>query len=527
MMIKKISAVVLAVMISAGMVCMTTAFAADENAVAATAQEYAADKDAGEQLVQNVLDKKDEIIKDMQSFDIDPDVSFSYSAWFQDLDLDGTPEFIMGGRVGDGSRHFYILDKDGKVNHLEGNSGVHDHIDGPEGFAYELCRNIYTGEFLYMMQGDVVRKMTFSADKGVTEEELCKTTYDEKTNSDVYTVGGKQVNKTQYGVFLSTISSYVPVDVTTTVIYQYEFAAAGKDELLKAYNDYTYSVPTKETGKADMIRNVKDAYDLLDEDLGDLSVEMSPDVEWDYEGWFEDIDFDGVPEFLIGGAADYEDGTSKRVFMAIDSSEYSYITDNRVSSDHGKGAESFGYKPYKNKTTGEYALLTADSYADKDTENYAVRRLVYAVGKYMETDLCTAQKDKTSGKTTYTVEGSEVSEEDFQKYLSSLNSTYEELSVNIESTGGKTILTDEIVLSSSYDAYKLGDVVGGASFTYEEKQNTSNDISIPDKTAGSQASKNYNTDSSTNPSTGAAAGVTAAIIAAGAGLAICAKRKKK
>ena len=39
--------------------------------------------------------------------------------------------------------------------------------------------------------------------------------------------------------------------------------------------------------------------------------------------------------------------------------------------------------------------------------------------------------------------------------------------------------------------------------------------------------KNYNTDSSTNPSTGAAAGVTAAIIAAGAGLAICAKRKKK
>ena len=99
--------------------------------------------------------------------------------------------------------------------------------------------------------------------------------------------------------------------------------------------------------------------------------------------------------------------------------------------------------------------------------------------------------------------------------------------MNIESTGGKTILTDESVLSSSYDAYKLGDVVGGASFTYEEKQNTSNDISIPDKTAGSQASKNYNTDSSTNPSTGAAAGGTATIIAAGAGLAICANRKKK
>ncbi len=522
MMIKKISAAVLAVMISAGMVCMTTAFAADENAAAATAQEYAADKDAGEQLVQNVLDKKDEIIKDMQSFDTDPDVPFSYSAWFQDLDLDGTPEFIMGGQVGDGSRHFYILDKDGKVNHLEGNSGVYDHIDGPEGFEYELCRNIYTGEFVYMMQGDVVRKMTFSADKGVTEEELCKTTYDEKTNSDVYTVGGKQVNKTQYGVFLSTISSYVPVDVTTTVIYQDEFAAAGKDELLKAYNDYTYSVPTKETGKADMIRHVKNAHDLLDEDLGDLSVEMSPDVEWDYEGWFEDIDFDGVPEFLIGGAADYEDGTSKRVFMAIDGSEHSYITDSRVSSDHGKGAESFGYKPYKNKTTGENALLTADSYADKDTENYAVRRLVYAVGKYKETDLCTAQKDKTSGKTTYIVEGSEVSEEDFQKYLSSLNSTYEELSVNIESTGSKTIPTDESVLGSSYDAYKLGDVVGDAAFAYGKKS-ADPKVDIP-----TSEGKTQDKSSAVNPSTGAVAGVAAAtVVGIGVGAALVAKRKKK
>ena len=93
--------------------------------------------------------------------------------------------------------------------------------------------------------------------------------------------------------------------------------------------------------------------------------------------------------------------------------------------------------------------------------------------------------------------------------------------------GETKVPNNEGTRAESYDDYKLGDVVGGASFTYVEKKNTSNDISNPDKTAGSQASKNYNTDSSTNPSTGAAAGVTAAIIAAGAGLAICAKRKKK
>ena len=89
--------------------------------------------------------------------------------------------------------------------------------------------------------------------------------------------------------------------------------------------------------------------------------------------------------------------------------------------------------------------------------------------------------------------------------------------------GENKVTNNEGTLAESYDNYKLGDVVGGANFTYVEKKNTSNDISNPDKTAGSQASKNYNTDSST----GAAAGVTAAIIAAGAGLAICAKRKKK
>lgn len=156
-----------------------------------------------------------------------------------------------------------------------------------------------------------------------------------------------------------------------------------------------------------------------------------------------------------------------------------------------------------------------------------MRKLFGCLGECLTADICTAEYDSKKGVTSYTIEGKEATSEEFQAYLAKLNSDYDELSVTISTMGENKVPNDEGTLAESYDNYKLGDVVGGANFTYEEKKNTSNDISNPDKTAGSQASKNYNTDSSTNPSTGAAAGVTAAIIAAGAGLAICAKRKKK
>ena len=156
-----------------------------------------------------------------------------------------------------------------------------------------------------------------------------------------------------------------------------------------------------------------------------------------------------------------------------------------------------------------------------------MRKLFSCLGECLTADICTAEYDSKKGVTSYTIEGKKATSEEFQAYLAKLNSDYDELSVTISTMGENKVPNDEGTLAESYDDYKLGDVVGGASFTYEEKKNTSNDISIPDKTAGSQASKNYNTDSSTNPSTGAAAGVTAAIVAAGAGLAICAKRKKK
>ena len=204
-----------------------------------------------------------------------------------------------------------------------------------------------------------------------------------------------------------------------------------------------------------------------------------------------------------------------------------FLADTNVSNDHGDGENGFGFKPYVNKQTGEKTYLSEDRYTENGKEHYAVRKLFSCLGECLTADICTAEYDSKKGVTSYTIEGKEATSEEFQAYLAKLNSDYDELSVTISTMGENKVPNNEGTLAESYDEYKLGDVVGGASFTYVEKKNTSNDISNPDKTAGSQASKNYNTDSSTNPSTGAAAGVTAAIIAAGAGLAICAKRKKK
>lgn len=204
-----------------------------------------------------------------------------------------------------------------------------------------------------------------------------------------------------------------------------------------------------------------------------------------------------------------------------------FLADTNVSNDHGDGENGFGFKPYVNKQTGEKTYLSEDRYTEDGKEHYAVRKLFGCLGECLTADICTAEYDSKKGVTSYTIEGKKATSEEFQAYLAKLNSDYDELSVTISTMGENKVPNNEGTLAESYDNYKLGDVVGGANFTYVEKKNTSNDISSPDKTAGSQASKNYNTDSSTNPSTGAAAGVTAAIIAAGAGLAICAKRKKK
>ena len=307
-----------------------------------------------------------------------------------------------------------------------------------------------------------------------------------------------------------------------------ETAKADADKLLEMYNEYNCVVMTAENKKDDMTSVIVEMNDLLKEMMVDVPSEIASDVDWSYNSWFEDLNFDGVPDFVIGGIADLlDEGTALRLYDVIGMGNAGFLADTNVSNDHGDGENGFGFKPYVNKQTGEKTYLSEDRYTEDGKEHYAVRKLFSCLGECLTADICTAEYDSKKGVTSYTIEGKEATSEEFQAYLAKLNSDYDELSVTISTMGENKVPNDEGTLAESYDDYKLGDVVGGANFTYVEKKNTSNDISNPDKTAGSQASKNYNTDSSTNPSTGAAAGVTAAIIAAGAGLAICAKRKKK
>lgn len=102
-----------------------------------------------------------------------------------------------------------------------------------------------------------------------------------------------------------------------------------------------------------------------------------------------------------------------------------------------------------------------------------MRKLFGCLGECLTADVCTAEYDSKKGVTSYTIEGKEATSEEFQAYLAKLNSDYDELSVTISTMGENKVPNNEGTLAESYDEYKLGDVVGGASFTYVEKKNTS------------------------------------------------------
>ena len=38
-----------------------------------------------------------------------------------------------------------------------------------------------------------------------------------------------------------------------------------------------------------------------EETMADAPYEIASDVDWSYNSWFEDLNFDGVPDFVIGG----------------------------------------------------------------------------------------------------------------------------------------------------------------------------------------------------------------------------------
>lgn len=58
--------------------------------------------------------------------------------------------------------------------------------------------------------------------------------------------------------------------------------------------------------------------DLLKEMMVDVPSEIADDVDWSYNSWFEDLNFDGVPDFVIGGIADLlDEGTALRLYDVI------------------------------------------------------------------------------------------------------------------------------------------------------------------------------------------------------------------
>ena len=133
-MIKKISAAAIAVIMSASM--MFTTASADAS--------YVLDKDAGEDFVNFIDGKLPDILKSMDSVADGDKTYFDYGSWFMDLDYDGVPEFIIGGEMADGDRHYSILTKDGKEIKIDDTVANGQYFPGFMGFDYMPYRDLYT-----------------------------------------------------------------------------------------------------------------------------------------------------------------------------------------------------------------------------------------------------------------------------------------------------------------------------------------------------------------------------------------------
>lgn len=154
-MIKKISAAALAVIMSASM--MFTTASADAS--------YVLDKDAGEDFINFIDGKLPDILKSMDSVADGDKTYFDYGSWFMDLDYDGVPEFIIGGEMADGDRHYSILTKDGKEIKIDDTVANGQYFPGFMGFDYMPYRDLYTGEVSYFSSNDKIKTMTFDPEK--------------------------------------------------------------------------------------------------------------------------------------------------------------------------------------------------------------------------------------------------------------------------------------------------------------------------------------------------------------------------
>ena len=279
-MIKKISAAAIAVIMSASM--MFTTASADAS--------YVLDKDAGEDFVNFIDGKLPDILKSMDSV-------------------------ADGDKMADGDRHYSILTKDGKEIKIDDTVANGQYFPGFMGFDYMPYRDLYTGEVSYFSSNDKIKTMTFDPEKGVTEKELCSEEYDLETDSTVYKTDGKEVSESEYYNYKSTLSRFIPLEVENTELTSDETAKADADKLLEMYNEYNCVVMTAENKKDDMTSVIVEMNDLLKEMMVDVPSEIADDVDWSYNSWFEDLNFDGVPDFVIGGIADLlDEGTALRLY---------------------------------------------------------------------------------------------------------------------------------------------------------------------------------------------------------------------
>lgn len=161
---KKISAAAIAVIMSASM--MFTTASADAS--------YVLDKDAGEDFVNFIDGKLPDILKSMDSVADGDKTYFDYGSWFMDLDYDGVPEFIIGGEMADGDRHYSILTKDGKEIKIDDTVANGQYFPGFMGFDYMPYRDLYTGEVSYFSSNDKIKTMTFDPEKALLKRSFAR-----------------------------------------------------------------------------------------------------------------------------------------------------------------------------------------------------------------------------------------------------------------------------------------------------------------------------------------------------------------
>ena len=177
--------------------------------------------------------------------------------------------------------------------------------------------------------------------KGVTEKELCSEEYDLKLTALFTKQTAKRSARASIITINPPLSRFIPLEVENTELTSDETAKADADKLLEMYNEYNCVVMTAENKKDDMISVIVEMVDLLKEMMVDVPSEIADDVDWSYNSWFEDLNFDGVPDFVIGGIADLlDEGTALRLYDVIGMGNAGFLADTNVSNDHGDGEKA-------------------------------------------------------------------------------------------------------------------------------------------------------------------------------------------